>query len=86
MFFFLLRSMQLCLNLTVQNPNVLSKHKPFMLSKKISTSRGWQYSARQLPFCPNLILIVSTLLKYMYNFSLLKPFVLDYMIDLCCIN
>jgi len=35
---------------------------------------------------PKFNLIVFNLLKYMYILSSFNPFVLDYMIDLCCIN
>jgi len=64
------------LNSSLQNPNMLSKHKPFMLSKKFT----------ETAVLPELNWIMFNLLKYMNNLSLLNPLVFDYMIDLCRIN
>jgi len=60
----------------------LSKHKPIMLSKKFLHPEGGSITA----ILSALNVIVFNLLKYMYNLSLLNPFVLDHIIALCCIN
>jgi len=53
-----------------------------MLSKKFLHPEGGSITA----ILSALNVIVFNLLKYMYNLSLLNPFVLDHIIALCCIN